>query len=55
MCRRLAWALLDEYQKLLGSGTKVVSLSQVSNALGTVTPAREMIEMAHRVRGPGAG
>ncbi len=41
--------LLDEYQKLLGSRTKVVSLSQVSNALGTVTPAREMIEMAHRV------
>ena len=27
----------------------MVSLSQVSNALGTVTPAREMIEMAHRV------
>ena len=27
--------LLDEYQKLLGSRTKVVSLSQVSNALGT--------------------
>jgi cysteine desulfurase/selenocysteine lyase len=41
--------LLDEYQKLLGSRTKVVSLSQVSNALGTVTPAREMIDMAHRV------
>jgi cysteine desulfurase/selenocysteine lyase len=41
--------LLDEYQKLLGSRTKIVSLSQVSNALGTVTPAREMIEMAHRV------
>ena len=41
--------LLDEYQKLLGSRTKLVSFSQVSNALGTVTPAREMIEMAHRV------
>jgi cysteine desulfurase/selenocysteine lyase len=41
--------LLDEYQKLLGSHTKLVSLSQVSNALGTVTPAREMIEMAHRI------
>lgn len=41
--------LLDEYQKLLGSRTRVVAFSQVSNALGTVTPAREMIEMAHRV------
>ncbi|WP_254773305.1 family 2A encapsulin nanocompartment cargo protein cysteine desulfurase [Nitrosospira sp. Nsp13] len=41
--------LLDEYQKLLGSRTKLVSFSQVSNALGTITPAREMIEMAHRV------
>ncbi|ARO88343.1 aminotransferase [Nitrosospira lacus] len=41
--------LLDEYQKLLGSRTKLVSLSHVSNALGTITPARQMIEMAHRV------
>jgi cysteine desulfurase/selenocysteine lyase len=40
--------LLDEYQKLLGPKTRLVSLAQVSNALGTVTPAREMIEMAHR-------
>jgi cysteine desulfurase / selenocysteine lyase len=40
--------LLDEYQRLLGSKTKLVSFAQVSNALGTVTPAREMIEMAHR-------
>jgi cysteine desulfurase/selenocysteine lyase len=41
--------LLDEYQKLLGSRTKLVAFSQVSNALGTVTPARQVIEMAHRV------
>jgi cysteine desulfurase/selenocysteine lyase len=40
--------VLDEYQKLLGPRTRLVSLAQVSNALGTVTPAREMIEMAHR-------
>ncbi len=39
--------LLDEYQKLLTSRTKLVSFTQVSNALGTVTPAREMIAMAH--------
>lgn len=41
--------LLDEYQKLLGARTRLVSFSQVSNALGTITPAREMIGMAHRV------
>jgi len=40
---------LDEYQKLLTSRTKLVSFTQVSNALGTVTPAQEMIAMAHRV------
>jgi cysteine desulfurase/selenocysteine lyase len=40
--------LLDEYQRLLGPKTRLVSIAQVSNALGTVTPAREMIEMAHR-------
>jgi cysteine desulfurase/selenocysteine lyase len=40
--------LLDEYQKLLSSRTKLVSFTQVSNALGTVTPARDIIDMAHR-------
>jgi cysteine desulfurase / selenocysteine lyase len=40
--------LLDEYQKLLGQKTRLVAFAQVSNALGTVTPAPEMIEMAHR-------
>jgi cysteine desulfurase/selenocysteine lyase len=40
--------LLDEYEKLLGPRTRIVSLTHVSNALGTVTPVREMIEMAHR-------
>ncbi len=41
--------LLGEYQKLLNAHTKLVSFTQVSNALGTVTPAKEMIAMAHRV------
>jgi cysteine desulfurase / selenocysteine lyase len=40
--------LLDEYHKLLGPKTRLVSFAQVSNALGTVTPAQEMIELAHR-------
>ncbi|WP_026606817.1 family 2A encapsulin nanocompartment cargo protein cysteine desulfurase [Methylocapsa acidiphila] len=40
--------LLDEYAKLLGPKTRLVSLTQVSNALGTVTPAQEMVAIAHR-------
>jgi cysteine desulfurase/selenocysteine lyase len=40
--------LLDEYQRLLGQKTRLVAFAQVSNALGTVTPANDMIEMAHR-------
>lgn len=39
--------ILSEYQKLLNSRVKLVSFTQVSNALGTVTPAKQMIEMAH--------
>jgi cysteine desulfurase/selenocysteine lyase len=40
--------ILDQYEKLLTPRTRIVAFTQVSNALGTVTPAREMIEMAHR-------
>ncbi len=40
--------LLNEYERLLNSRTKLVSFTQVSNALGTVTPAKQMIAMAHR-------
>lgn len=40
--------LLDEYEKLLNPRTRLVSFTQVSNALGTVTPAHQMIQMAHR-------
>jgi cysteine desulfurase/selenocysteine lyase len=40
--------LLDEYEKLLGPKTKLVSFTQVSNALGTVTPVQEMVAIAHR-------
>jgi cysteine desulfurase / selenocysteine lyase len=40
--------LLEEYQRLLGQKTRLVAFAQVSNALGTITPAQEMIEMAHR-------
>jgi cysteine desulfurase/selenocysteine lyase len=40
--------ILDAYERLLGPRTKLVALPQVSNALGTITPAREMVEIAHR-------
>jgi cysteine desulfurase/selenocysteine lyase len=40
--------ILEEYEKLLGPRTRIASFSQVSNALGTITPAKEMVEMAHR-------
>ena len=39
---------LDEYERLLGPRTRLVAFTQVSNALGTITPAAEMIAMAHR-------
>ena len=39
--------ILDEYAKLLNPRTKLVSFTQVSNALGTVTPAKQMVAMAH--------
>lgn len=39
---------LDEYQKLLNSRTKIVAVTQVSNALGTVVPVKEIVELAHR-------
>jgi len=38
---------LDELQKLLNPKTKLVSVTQVSNALGTVTPIKQVIDMAH--------
>lgn len=41
--------LLDEFGKLLNNRTKLVAFTQVSNALGTITPAKAIIEMAHRV------
>ena len=40
--------LLGEYEKLLGPKTRIVAFTQVSNALGTVTPVAEMTALAHR-------
>lgn len=39
--------LLEEYEKLFTERTKLVSVTQVSNVLGTVNPIKEMIRIAH--------
>lgn len=38
---------LEAFAKLIGARTRLVAVTQVSNALGTVTPLRQMIELAH--------
>src|SRR2546430_6984533 len=40
--------LLDEYDALLNERTKLVAVTHVSNALGTVNPVKEMIDSAHK-------
>ncbi len=40
--------LFEEFEKLLNSRTKFVSVVHVSNVLGTINPVREIIEAAHR-------
>ncbi|MDR2112277.1 MAG: cysteine desulfurase [Candidatus Accumulibacter sp.] len=40
--------ILSEYERLLGPRTKIVAVTQVSNALGAVTPARAIVDAAHR-------
>ena len=44
--------ILEEYYKLLSSRTKIVSVTQASNALGTVLPLIEIIGAAHSVNVP---
>lgn len=40
--------LIEEYEKLLNKRTKFVSVAHLSNALGTINPVKQIIEMAHR-------
>jgi cysteine desulfurase/selenocysteine lyase len=42
----------EEFEKLLGSRTKIVAVTHVSNALGTVNPVRRIVEQAHRANVP---
>ncbi|MCW5625621.1 MAG: cysteine desulfurase [Burkholderiales bacterium] len=39
--------ILEEYERLVGPRTKLVAITHVSNALGTVNPVKQMIAMAH--------
>jgi cysteine desulfurase/selenocysteine lyase len=39
--------LMDDYERLLSPRTKLVSVLHVSNALGTINPAKQIVEMAH--------
>ncbi len=39
--------LIDEYKKLFNKHTKLVGVTHVSNALGTINPIKQMIEFAH--------
>jgi cysteine desulfurase/selenocysteine lyase len=39
--------LLDEFERLLGPKTKMVAITHMSNVLGTVTPIKEIVRIAH--------
>lgn len=39
---------LEQYEKLLKEGPKVVSIAHISNVLGTINPIKQMIAMAHQ-------
>ena len=44
--------IMEAYARLLGPRTRLVAVTQVSNALGTVTPIKEIIDLAHRQNVP---
>jgi cysteine desulfurase/selenocysteine lyase len=39
--------LLDQFEKLLSPRTKIVAITHISNALGTIVPVKQVIDMAH--------
>ncbi len=41
--------LYEEFEKLLSAKTKLLAITQLSNALGTITPLKKMIDAAHTV------
>ncbi len=47
--------LIDEFEKLLTDRTKLVAITQMSNALGTIVPVKDVVKLAHARGIPGAG
>jgi cysteine desulfurase/selenocysteine lyase len=41
--------IYEEFEKLLSTRTKLLAITQLSNALGTITPLKKMIDAAHAV------
>src|SRR3954454_16178211 len=39
--------LIDEFEKLLNDRTKLVAVTQMSNALGTIVPVKDVVKIAH--------
>ena len=39
--------IMEEYEKLLNKKTKIVSIVEISNALGTINPVKKIIDLAH--------
>ncbi len=51
-CNDAGELLMDEYQGLFNAKTRLVAITHVSNALGTINPVKEMIAFAHERRVP---
>ncbi|MCF8720042.1 cysteine desulfurase [Nitrospina gracilis] len=47
-CNDKGELLMEEYEKLLSPKTKVVAVNHVSNALGTINPIKEIIDLGHK-------
>ncbi|MGL3210813.1 cysteine desulfurase [Bradyrhizobium sp. BR 1433] len=44
--------LIEEFEKLLNSRTRIVAITQMSNALGTLVPVKDVVRLAHARRIP---
>ena len=44
--------IMEKYEKLFNEKTRIVSITQVSNVLGTINPVKEMIRIAHEHKVP---
>jgi cysteine desulfurase/selenocysteine lyase len=44
--------ILEEFEKLLNARTRLVAVAHVSNALGTINPVRQIVQMAHAMNVP---